>query len=65
VLVAVIGGVFASFGGLRRKVAEPTATRTNCAAWETWLLLHGFDPRAIRTGFESEDEVVVRDDPSA
>lgn len=63
VLVAVIGGMFASFGGARRRATEPSAARSNCAAWEIWLLLHGFDPRAIRTGFEPEDEVMVRDDP--
>ena len=26
-------------------------------AWERWLLLNGLDPRKIRTGYETPDEV--------
>lgn len=59
--VAVVTGVFATFNN-RGDRTRRSRVVPNCSAWERWLLLHGFDPRRIRTGYESEDDVVVIDD---
>lgn len=60
---ALIGGVF---GFLQARISggrgggEPSAARRTTQhhkALETFLIAHGFDPRKVRTGYETMDEV--------